>query len=137
MSTPKDRTATSKNPSNTPKKPRTAKKSKRQYASRIPFSLADRLGVDDARFTVKEIQQLACCSRTKLTVDRRAGKLVTIQQGRSVRATGAAVRDYLASLETPDLPPDPRAAHLPRRQKQAAPPPPQKTRRPSRKGAAR
>ena len=110
MPTSKDRTAT-------PKKPATKKSTpkKRRFASATPLSLSERLACDESRFTIKEVQQIARCGRTKVTVDRRAGLLATIQQGRSVRATGEAVRAYLAALETPDLPPDPRAAHLPHR----------------------
>ena len=66
---------------------------------------------------------------------REAGLLVTIQQGRNVKATAAAVRTYLAELTNDDTP-DPRVAHLPHKKKDAPPPaPPPKGGGPSQRGA--
>ncbi len=112
MSTAKDRTAASKNPSSTAKK--TAPKKAKRQSTWKPFTLADRLTADHNLFTIAEAQQLACCSRTKIRDDRRAGKLPSIQRGRNVRFTAATMRAYLATEQHPATP-DARVTHLPPR----------------------
>ncbi len=97
-------------PKSTPKKPR--------KSTFRPFTPYERLETPDAIFTIKEIGLLKHCSRTTIRQDRKAGKLVCFRQGRSVKATAAAVRDYLAlDTSAPDTFADARLAHLPHQKK--------------------
>lgn len=50
-------------------------------------------------YTIPDLVRMLRLSRSVIYEDIRAKKLRVIHRGRSTRATGAAVRDYIALLE--------------------------------------